>query len=72
MISDDVEYNISVQVDGKREDAVSKLNIIPSKSDQGKELFCEASNDAMIEPKREKVTLEVLCKHLRLSCFLAC
>ena len=32
MISDDVEYNISVQVDGKREDALSKLNIIPSKS----------------------------------------
>lgn len=61
-VIDGISHVIHVQADGKREDAVSQLTLIPTKADQGIEYTCHANNPAMIGPLSASVQLEVRCQ----------
>ncbi len=69
----DTFYSVTDQSDGKRQDAMGMVTIVPKKADQGKEHVCYVRNPATINPLWVKTHLEVLCKqpHFFLS-FLQC
>jgi hypothetical protein len=56
-----VDNVISPQADGLRQDALSRLSLVPSKSDEGRQYVCLAKNAAMIEPISASIRLHVLC-----------
>jgi CD80-like C2-set immunoglobulin domain len=55
------ENFISNQADGLRQDALSRLSLVPSISDEGRQYVCLAMNAAMINPISTSVNLRVLC-----------
>lgn len=52
------------QADQKRVDTVSTLTIVPVKSDSGKRVECQATNEPLSEPYKTEAILDVQCKWL--------
>ena len=57
-----IEHVVTRQADGKKEDSLSRLSLIPSRSDEGRQIVCHAMNEAMIEAISTSVQLRVLCE----------
>ena len=58
------DYIVTKHNDSLREDATSRLTLVPSRADEGRQYVCLAKNAAMLEPMSAAVRLHVQCKVL--------